>query len=345
MTHQVNCPACRQKVYFPSTSDSYEHLLDGFCTKCKFIYTLEHGKVVVFNSTLEALHSSPHGNKITIKYNRTYQLRLLSANKIEKSLEFSTPGQQEHLTALPGDNLLLLYLMREGKQGDLLWIKNQTTAQDYLLQKPGAKARSIGTKAGFMVFAASTIVATLLHIPPFNKAFLATATPTSVVVAVYVTKRKSNKVSDRSELSRLSAEQQLLLQKFEFDQKSELLCQEIEDDSKLINRLQSLREKMFNTDEQLYTERIAVVSNGIDVLENKLVLTRSLVTGYEYIGNILTIEYETSSLATQLPDDITAKILSQMEELKAIEIQKETMSLLVNPQQWLDLARHTITIN
>ena len=47
---------------------------------------------------------------------------------------------------------------------------------------------------------------------------------------------------------------------------------------------------------------------------------------------MLTIDYETSNLVKQLPDDITAKILGQLEELKAIEAQKETMSLLVNPQ-------------
>lgn len=52
---------------------------------------------------------------------------------------------------------------------------------------------------------------------------------------------------------------------------------------------------------------------------------------------MLTIDYETSSLAKQLPDDITVKILGQLEELKAIEAQKKTMSLLVNPQQLLSL--------
>jgi len=254
-----------------------------------------------------------------------------------KFLEFSTPRQQEHLAALPKDELLLLYTMRETKQKDLAWIKNQTTTQSYLLQKPGAKACSMGTKAGCMVFAASTIIATILHIPLFDKVFLATATPTSIGVAVYFTKRKSSKISAHSELLRLFSEQQLLAQKFEFEQKSEVLNQEIEDDLRVINRLKSLREKMLITDEQLYTEGIAVVSNGINVLENNLLLTQSLIAGYEHICNMLTIDYETSSLAKQLPDDVTTRILSQLEELKTIEAQKETMSLLINPRRLLDL--------
>ena len=337
MIYQLDCPACRQMLYFPSSIDSYQDLLEGICTKCRYKYTLEQGEVVLFSSALEVLHSNSYGNKTTVKYKRTYQIRLLSANKTVKSLEFFTQGQQEQLAALPGDKLLLLYTMRETKQEDLTWIKNQTTTQGYLLQKPGAKARSMGTKAGFMVFAASTIIATILHIPLLDKVFLATATPSAIGVGVYITKRKSNKVSDLSELARLSSEQQLLVQKFEFEQKSEVLHQESENDLRLINRLKSLREKMLNTDEQLYTERIAVVSNGINVLENNLLLTQSLITGYEHICNMLTIDYETSSLAKQFPDDITAKILSQLEELKTIEAQKETMSLLVNPQRLLDL--------
>lgn len=337
MTYQLDCPACRQKLYFPSSIDSYEHFLEGICSKCRYKYTLEQGEVIVFNSALEVLRSGTYGNKITVKYKRTYQIRLLSTNKTVKSLEFSTPGQQDHLAALPGDKLLLLYTMRETKQEDLAWIKNQTTTQRYLLQRPGAKARSMGTKAGFIVFAASTVIATILHIPLFDKVFLATATPTSIGVAVYVTKLKSSKISDHNELLRLFSEQQLLAQEFEFEQKSEVLHQEIEDDLRVINRLKSLREKMLITDEQLYTERIAVVSNGINVLENNLLLTQSLIAGYEHICNMLTIDYETSSLAKQLPDDITAKILSQLEELKTIEAQKETMSLLINDQRLLDL--------
>jgi hypothetical protein len=47
-----------------------------------------------------------------------------------------------------------------------------------------------------------------------------------------------------------------------------------------------------------------------------------LGTGYGHICNMLTIDYETSRLARQLPDDATAKILSQLEELKTLEAQK-----------------------
>ncbi len=52
---------------------------------------------------------------------------------------------------------------------------------------------------------------------------------------------------------------------------------------------------------------------------------------------MLSIEYETFKLAEQIPGDIITNILGQLEELKAIEAQKEKMSLLIAPHQLLDL--------
>ena len=135
MTYQLDCPACRQKLYFPDSSDSYEYPQEGICIKCRYKYTLEQGEVVVFNSALEVLYSGTYGNKSTVKYKRTYQGRLLNANKTVKSLEFSTPRQQEHLAALPKDELLLLYTMRETKQKDLAWIKQLLKAICYKNQE------------------------------------------------------------------------------------------------------------------------------------------------------------------------------------------------------------------
>jgi len=71
-------------------------------------------------------------------------------------------------------------------------------------------------------------------------------------------------------------------------------------------------------------------------------LTALLVTK-SYISLALAIGYEISSLAKQLPDDITVKILSQLEELKAIEAYKNTISLLINLQKLLDLDKKVLT--
>ena len=100
---------------------------------------------------------------------------------------------------------------------------------------------------------------------------------------------------------------------------------------------------MLNTDKKLYTERITTVSNEINILENNSVLSQRLVDKYEHICNMVTIDYETSNLVKQLPDDITAKILGQLEELKAIEARKRIMFLMVNLQQSLYLDKKILT--
>lgn len=236
--HQLSCPACQQKLYFPSASNSYEHLLKGICRQCKYKYTLEQAEVTTFDSTVESLRSNTYNNKHTTKYKRIYQVRLLGANKPAKLIEFSTLGKKEKLTTLPGDEFLLLYTMRGSKYEDLVWLKNQTTNQSFFLQRPGTKARSIGTAIGLLTFAAATVIATVLHIP-LGKLFVATVIPSAVGVGVAVTRRNTIKVSDHNELSRLGTEQQLLAQKFDLEQKSETLHQEFQSNSSLIYRLLS----------------------------------------------------------------------------------------------------------
>lgn len=335
MTHQLNCPACRYKLYFPSASNSSEYLLEGICCNCKHKYTLEQAEVTAFNSIVEALHSSTYSSKVTTEYKRLYQLRLLGTNKAVRSISFSTPGQEEKIAALPGDELLLLHAMRGKKQEDLVWIKNQTTNQSHLLQRPGTKARSVGTAAGLITLAVSIATAIVLHIP-IDKVFIAIATPSAVGIKVAVTRVRSSKVRDRNELSRLEAEQQLLLQKFDLEQRFEKLNCEFEDNSYLVERLKGLREQMWSADEQLYSRRIAVVSKGIGVLEEQLFLIQKLMTRYQHLINMLAIDYETSRLAEQISSDVSEKMLRQLAELKELEAQKVNLSLLVDPQKLLN---------
>ena len=49
---------------------------------------------------------------------------------------------------------------------------------------------------------------------------------------------------------------------------------------------------------------------------------------YFKIVEIIDIEYETSRLAEQIPEDVTQKILKRLDELKAVEAKKEELALL-----------------
>jgi hypothetical protein len=226
--------------------------------------------------------------------------------------------------------------MRGKAPEDLISVNNSTTGISCLLESPGAKAKSVGFGTGVATFVGGVLFFTFAHIP-LNNTFLATVVPSAVGVGAYVTRLKDPRTRDNKELARLGSEQRLLLQKFELEQRTQELRQELEGNFRIISRLKGLRRKMLNAGEELYANRVETVSKGINVLEKQLDLSQNLIAGYTQIIDILAIEYETSRLAEQIPEDVSERILLRLEELRAIEAKKEELALLVNPQKLLNL--------
>ncbi len=332
MTGQLKCPACHKPLYFPNFDECDEDFLESICTACKYKYALIHTEVLSFASSVEALQTNKY--KKRPDYRRIYKLRLLKADNTIEALQFSTLGQEEKISALPEDEILLLYNMRGKALEELVWIENSTTGKSCLLLKPGAKARSTGLGAGVLALLASGLLASVLHLP-MNKLYVAVAMPSAVGVGAYVAKRKSTKVRDRQELARLGSEQQLLAQKHELDKKIAELTQELKTNNRIIDRLEALQRKMISAGKDLYANRLETVAKGISVLEKQLDLTQNLIDGYSQIVEIIEIEYETSRLAEQLPEDVSENILRRLDELKAVEAKKEELALLVNPRKLL----------
>ncbi len=334
MTRQLKCPACRHLLYFPDLEECDENFLESICTKCKYKYALIHTEVLNFASSVEILRTNKY--KKHPEYTRIYQLRLSKPDKTIQSLQFSTPGQAQKLSALPGDELLLLYVMRGRALEDLVSVENSTTGTSCLLLSPGAKAKSAGFGTGIATLTGGALLAAFVNIP-LDKTFLATAVPSAVGVGACVTRLKDPRTRDKKELARLGSEQRLLLQKFDLEQRTQALRQELESNYRIISRLKSLQRKMQNAAQEMYANRIETVSKGINVLDKQLDLTQNLIAGYTQIIDVLAIEYETSRLAEQIPEDISEKILLRLEELKATEAKKEELALLVNPQKLLTL--------
>ncbi len=330
MALELKCPACRQTICFPSSDECDEDLLESLCTRCKYKYALINTEVIAFASRAEENYPSRYRKQTS--YQRLYELRLLTPNDNLKAIELSTRGLEEKISGRPGDRVLLLYIMSSKAVGDLLWLENPTTGKSLLLQKPGAKARSKGIGAGVLTFVAGGVLATMVHLP--DKILLAAGIPSAVGVGAYVTRLKSPKTRDKRELTRLASEQQLLSQKFELEQRTQDLHSELEANQRTSRRLQELRRKM-QAEMELYGDRIETISMGIGILEQQIELTLNLISGYTKIINILTIEFETSRLAEQLPEDISGQILNRIEELKVIEAKREELSLLISPQRLL----------
>lgn len=328
MVYQINCQSCRQPLYFPNLSKSKETCLVAICRKCKYRYALVVTEVCSFSSTVEA---SPNNEHLT---HRSHQLRGIQADGTLKSVEFSTLGRLEKISGLPGDQVLLLYTMRDKEPQDLVWIQNSTTKKSQVLIKPATKSRATGFATAALTLVGSSILAGFFQIPT-NQLFWATSIPSSVGIGVFVTRRSSIKVRDCIELKRLSSEQQLLAQKHELEQKIARLTTDLQTTQKLVQRLKALGQKMIGIGEEMYVNQAETVSKAVTVLEKQLDLTLNLINGYLQLDEIIEIEHETFQLTEHLPGDVLTKMLNQLEQLKVIESTKEELSLLVNPQQIL----------
>lgn len=336
MTLQISCPACRHSVYFPSFEECDEDFLEGICLKCDYRYALVRTEVASFNSYLESSYRNKYNKQP--EYRRVYQLRLydvgnLYKNNLLQALDFSTLGREERISAVAGDKLLLLYLMQGKVLKDLLWLENSHTGENYLLRKPGARAKSLAFNIS--KFALAITVPLCILNPTTNKLLLAAAAPTAAGIGTYATMRQRLKERDRQELGRLTSEQQLLSQKHEMEQQILKLQQELNANKKLIRRLKNLQQKMLSAQQELYSRQIDITSKGIDKIAQQIKLSEELLYGYCQIIRMISIEYETSRIAQVLPENVGEKILRQLDELKAIELKKQEMAAQVDPQKLL----------
>jgi len=331
MTIQLKCPSCRQPLYFPQVEASDEDQLEAICSGCNYKYILVSAQVLGFASEVETIPANKYKKKPS--HRRIYELRLLTISRELKALRLETPGLEERISALPKDKMLLLYTIRGKALDELVWIENHTTGKSCLLQKPGAKARSAGVTTGIATLFAGGVLAMLVHLP--GKLAVAIAAPAAVGAGVYVTQLNESKARDKKEIARLASEQNLLGQIHSLNHRVDELKQELASKQKTMNRFKALRQKMLEAGEDIYAYRVETVSKGITVMESQRGLTLNLIDGYTQVAAILEIEFQTSRLAEELPEDASEQILGRMEELKAIEDKREELSLLVDSARLL----------
>lgn len=332
MLLQLDCPCCQKPLFFPHQEEYEQDLLFVLCAACNYKYALHYSEVLKFASNAEQL---PGKTGKPTKYKQVYKLQVVTPSGVIKSLEFSTPGQDEKLQAQLGDELLLLYTMRGAQVSDLLLVANCTTGKKHQLFSPSSKARIAGIRAAGITCLGVSLLVGLLH-GPDHKAMLVTTIPSALSVGVYVTQRQSPRERNRLIASRLGAEQKLLQQQFGLEQRVEQLRQEEAAHTRLLKRLSGLYKKMLRAGD-LYVERAAQVKSAISILQKQIKLIQSLMDGYIKVIELIEIEFETSQLAEQLPVDIDVTILSQLDELKAIEQQKEELGLRVDANRLLSM--------
>ncbi len=161
---------------------------------------------------------------------------------------------------------------------------------------------------------------------------------TASVVAGLVTFRHllvRDKVTDKLALKRLTGEQNILKEIQQFRERIDQLHNILEKESNLLARLTSIQDKMRQTSSKIYSSRLQTFQKGIDVIDEKIRLSNTLIKGYLQVQSMLEIEYETSRLAETIPEDSSTSILTKLSELKALEEQFEEISINVAPEYLL----------
>ncbi|MCU0535175.1 MAG: hypothetical protein MUD14_14905 [Hydrococcus sp. Prado102] len=327
MNCKINCPACRGRLYLPFRQNDDEDVQDIICSRCLGRYAVTYLEIINSTFDLETLSSS-HPERAT-QYRRVYRVRAFNSKREIEFLEFSLPSSAHSFSLSSGDELILLNTIQDNAIDKLIWLKNHTTGESYQFFSPSSQAKIIGLKAGMFVMGVSLLLAYLLPLSP--KQLLAIALPTSAGVGVCVAQRQSRQGKERNArvATRLKAEQMLLKNLDSVNERLQQHQQNFIAERRTRDRLRQLHEKMSQTDTAQFESRLLVLDRGIAVLKEQLALNQNLIDGYSQVKNLLEIEYETSRLAEQLPnaEDFGAKIFARLEELNALERQKEALAL------------------
>jgi hypothetical protein len=332
MSYQTKCPACEKPIYFPDPEDFSHEALKAVCIQCQYHYGLAYGTVQQLSDSLEPLPS--RRAKGQSRYQRRYELRLITLDGALKVFDFKRPSEEKPFSAVAGDCVCVFYTLRGSAVDELIAVTNHTTDSCLALSSPDRKARAFGRSTGLGVFLTGAVLATFVH-DPVNTILLVSAIPSSIYAGFAAMRLKSSKLRQEPDLPRLVSEQKLLAQKFDLEQRVAALRQEHSANQKLLTRLQALKQKMLDVGREIYANRIEQVTRAIDILAKQQSFTQNLIAGYIQVTKIVEIEFETSQLADQLPEDISGQILARLEELRAIEAKKSELALLVEPQKLL----------
>ena len=246
------------------------------------------------------------------------------------------PSQFSDIDRPPSDEQLLQAIVAESVASDCHAAGNTSAGQSLGVAVASMRWRLWGrrVKAGGLSAAIGIGSAIPLHAlaHPSHWAITGAIAVATAAVAGWSDRYR---LRDRRRLRRLDAEQRLLQQQFAMEQKQSLFARQLRLQNRLLKRLQALQDRMLAADEDMYTRRIEVVERGIATVQETTTLTRNLRDGYGQLAKILAIEYETSRLAEQLPDNNSRDILLRVSELEAMEERRTSLEALVNPQQLL----------
>ena len=321
MLHRINCPTCSKALYYPHLESLLEDAVDIACVYCHCKYQAVYGKV----SELNIVEERTNANGIFSVTASTYKFHLITSKSFER-VQFSIPRRSQKFLLQNGDKVYIVYIIRKiDSSKKIACIQNTSIEKDCVI----FGKRRVWIFRTTACIAPSVIALVIGSILPVNIANFIKISSILIDIAtgVFAFKITDFTEPNRKKLSQLSDEQKLLCEQYQLEERIQPLHLECEKYQRMLQQMRFLRQDLYASGEELYSERIEVVSQGIRNLENALNLTQTLIENYTQFMKMLAIEYKTSRLAEKFPVDTTESILRKLDELKKVEAKIEKLTL------------------
>ncbi|EKQ69336.1 hypothetical protein OsccyDRAFT_1962 [Leptolyngbyaceae cyanobacterium JSC-12] len=322
MKLSLSCPSCGKAIadLHHRSSQSQIH-----CPACGKRYGVLYGKLSQRSSIQEALFYLK--STLPSFYKRHYTLQITTADRTLRHLQFSIPGKADVIPVNRGDILTVLYTMQGYVMKKLVAIANHTTGKQYVLPNP---IPSSSHHVAILLTIMTGFVA-VSFLGGLNLVLTALFSAISVLAYLKFThcaQLTTPPLEEQTrEAKRLLADQRLMAQQRRIVQRISELRHERQANQVLIEQLETLKQKMSQVDQTLYSARIYRATGAINILKQQIANNQRLVREYERTLKMIEIEIDTSWIADQLPDaeNFTRAILERLAELKEIEDQNQTL--------------------
>lgn len=318
------CPTCDRAIVDLHHKAAQEQV---HCPACGRQYGVVYGKLSRRSSMQEALLYLK--STLPSFYKRHYTFQITTADRTLKRLQFSIPGKVDVVPVNSGDIVSVLYTMQGYVMKKLVAIANHTTGKQYVLPTP------IPSQNHHITLLLTTVTG-FVALSFFSGVNIVLASVVSAFgVLAYLKFTHSAQITQPSLESqahlgkRLLTDQRLLAQQRRIQQRLEELSHERQASLVLIEQLETLKQKMAQVDQSLYSARIYRATGAIKILQQQVANNQRLVREYERTLQMIEIEVETSWIAEQLPDaeNFNRTIVGRLSELKTIEAQNQDLKL------------------
>lgn len=329
------CPNCQQVVgEYPD-----QGVLAVVCAHCTFKYEISGGRVRGFTSRQVQLRAATEGRRAN--YGRIFELSIATSPRETLRFTFQTDRDDQWIRIAPDDRAVVVYSMRGNRREELLFVVNRTSAERFILGKPGDRSKYRAVIMGCVAAIATGAGAVWMSAPIGIILGVAAVCGFATTKGLAIALRPRHALRSDERVT-LGARQELLAEKRSLLQLRGGVMAEIESRRALRRRLVDLRSRMAAVQLDAYAARMELIDSALKTLDAQLEIDMQLVAEYDRTLQIIDIEYDSSIAADSISVDGGSIMQARLVELRSAEERRAetTRQLAANAEVELLLRRH-----